>query len=367
MPQSNSTSEETPAPQNQKDGNLAAGFTNLPLPEFTSLVGVEKYHDQLARLFYAPDGPRLVSLEGMGGIGKSALARAFIGLPETAAHWEKIVWVSARQHLLSEEGQLSTIADAATTLEDVTSRLCDLLGLSNQAASPLEQRLEALQTTLNMSKHLVVVDNLETVEEYLRLVPTLGQLAGVSRFLITTRQTLQEFPYVHAIELTELEKRDAFHLVEAEMARRGQRNPLTREIFNELYPIIGGHPLALKLAAAQIFLRPLSEILLGFNQARGSMDDLYRYLYWQTWHSLSDSTKRLLLSFLPSDPEGEDAEFLQLMSGQPADIFHNALRELDRYSLLEVNGDPEFTLYRLHSLTVTFLRTDILSIWSDQP
>lgn len=337
-----------------------------PLPEFTTLVGVQKDLALLERLFSAGEGPGFVSLEGMGGIGKSALARSFISRPTTPEHWNKIIWVSARQSMLSEDGHILPTGDAATTFEDITARLCDQLGRPGLAFQAPKKRLEGLESVLSQEKHLIVVDNLETVEEYRQLAPALAKIAGISRFLITTRQTMREFSFVYTITLKELDRQSALELIETELARRGRAAGISPEGFAELYPVVGGLPLALKLAAAQLYLRPLADILKGFRQARVGSDNLYRYLYWQTWHSLHDPARRLLLSFLPSDPEGEDLGFLQRMSGQPEEAFFAALKELDRFSLLEVSGDAERPLYRLHRLTATFLQTDVLNLWSEQ-
>ncbi len=338
----------------------------LPLPEYVSLVGVQPYFDLLSRLFGSENGPRLVSLEGMGGIGKSALARAFISQPETTERWGRIAWVSARQSIFVEDGKLAALTDSTTTLEDITARLCDQLGYPGLTAQPVEKRLEGLKSALAQDAHLIVVDNLETVDEYRQLVPALGATAGVSRFLITTRQTLREFPFIHTIPIAELDQHSAYALMEAEIARRGRSKRIAPEQFEELYQVVGGLPLALKLVASQLYLRPFGEILDGFREARVEMDSLYHYLYWQTWKSLHEPAKKFLLSFLPSDPEGEDIAFLRFMSDQSEDDFYEALKELDQFSLLEVNGDVERPLYRLHRLTTTFLQTDILHLWEDQ-
>ncbi len=117
----------------------------LPLPEFTALVGVRATFQLLAHMLHTPDGPRLVSLEGMGGIGKSALARAFISLPETSTRWSRIVWVSARQSALVEDGRISPVSDAIITLEDITARLCEQIGLPALSSQPLQKRLEGLK------------------------------------------------------------------------------------------------------------------------------------------------------------------------------------------------------------------------------
>ena len=48
----------------------------------------------------------MVSLEGIGGIGKTAVARAFVAQPDLSANWPEILWVSARQSFLAEDGSL---------------------------------------------------------------------------------------------------------------------------------------------------------------------------------------------------------------------------------------------------------------------
>ena len=338
---------------------------SLPLPDFAHLVGAEPYLNRLSSLFDDDEGPRLVSLEGMGGIGKTALARAFVALPQTVSRWGHILWVSARQYFFAEDGQITATTESASTLDDVTARLLDLLGMGHVSSKPLHERLETIQAALNMDAYLIVVDNLETMEEYQQLIPALAQCAGKSRFLITSRQTLRQFPYVQSVPLFELDFHSACELVKAESLRRGYDRALPQDACAELYELIGGVPLAIKLVAAQLQLRTLEAILDGFRQAKGSIDELYRYLYWETWQLLSDPARHLLLTFLPADPEGEDIVFLQMMSGQNEATFFKALREMDQLSLLETTGDVHTLRYRLHRLTVTFLQTDILRSWDE--
>ena len=338
---------------------------SLPLPDFAHLVGADPYLERLSSLFNDENGPQLVSLEGMGGIGKTALARAFVALPETVSRWKQILWVSARQYFIAEDGHLASTAESSSTLDDITARLLELLGLGHMSSKPVTERLETIQAALNMDACLIVVDNLETMEEYQQLIPSLAQCAGKSRFLITSRQTLRQFPYVQSIPLFELDFNAACELVQVECKRRGTEKILSEEACAELYELVGGVPLAIKLIAAQLHLRTLDTILDGFRLAKGSMDNLYRYLYWQTWQLLGDPARHLLLTFLPADPEGENVDFLQMMSGQTEEIFFTALRELDQFSLLETTGDINTLHYRLHRLTVTFLQTDILSSWDE--
>lgn len=348
----------------QNHSQAAAVTQHIPAPEYTHLVGVQAYTSLLLGLFKDPEGPRLVSLEGMGGIGKTAVARAFVSLPENIALWQKVLWVSARQTLLAEDGQLTRSPDASATLEDISARLAEQMGLAALAGRPVQERIEGLRAALFQNRCLVVVDNLETIEEYQQLIPALARMAGSSRFLITTRQTLRQYPYVHTLPIQELPVQSAYELISAEMNRRGQPGSLASRDFAELYQVIGGLPLAIKLVAAQLKLHPLNEVLTGFRSAQAGTDGLYRFLYWQTWQSLREPAKQLLLSFLAANPEGEDLEFLSIMSGKSQQDFYTAMQELDTFSLLETNTDHEPPLYRLHRLTVTFLQTDILNLWS---
>lgn len=339
------------------------GTRHLPLPEAIRLVGVAVFLDQLRSIFSDPDGPRLVSLEGIGGIGKTALARTFAGLAEVVSSWSTILWVSARQVSLSDGGSVVPVDDPAVTLEDISLRLAEQLNLTNLQGKPVAERLDGLAAALANRRALVVVDNLETVSEYQQLVPALANLAGSSRFLITTRHTLRNFPYVRVIPLNELTRDVAFEFLNSELERRGRSITIQVEQFSQLYETIGGIPLVLKLAAAQLMLRSLPDLIESIRGACHGIDGLFHYLYRQTWDNLSDTSRRLLLSFLTADPEGEDLEYLLSMSGQSGDQFYAALQELDQFSLLEVGGDVVRPLYRLHRLTVTFLQTDILKRW----
>ncbi|MRR30206.1 hypothetical protein EG834_07765, partial [bacterium] len=270
---------------------------NLPLPDATRLVEVGASLNLLSALFLDPAGPRMVSLEGIGGIGKTALARAFVAQPDLSANWPEILWVSARQSLLAEDGSLMAVPDSVTTLEDITIRMAEQLGLAGLTGKPLSERLEGLHLALGNKKTLTIIDNIETAEEIHALVPALAKMAGASRFLITTRQTLRAYPYIHIIPLSELSADGAYNLLSGELIRRGRTVRATAKDFDDLYQVVGGIPLAIKLAAAQLSLLPLHQIVTNLRQASMGTDQMYHYLYWQTWQALHEPARFLQRSF----------------------------------------------------------------------
>ena len=76
----------------------------------------------------------------------------------------------------------------------------------------------------------------------------------------------------------------------------------------DLIETVGGLPLALKLTAAQLQIYPIAEIIKEFKQAGNGIESIYRFLYWKIWNSLSDSSRKLLFTFLTLDPEGEETK-----------------------------------------------------------
>ena len=139
-----------------------------------------------------------------------------------------------------------------------------------------------------------------------------------------------------------------------------------RAVVAALHAVVGGMPLALKLVAAQMNHWPLTVLLENLRTAHTrAPEGLYTFIYRRSWLALGDHARTLLLSMLPLAPDGEDVEWLTLMSFLPPDEFGGALAQLRDYSLLETSGPPDSPRYRLHRLTTTFLQTEVLAGWDE--
>lgn len=69
---------------------------HLPPPDYAQLFGGEPLLRQLTSLLQQEKGPRMISVEGLGGIGKTALARTLAGRLADIGNLEGIAWISAR-------------------------------------------------------------------------------------------------------------------------------------------------------------------------------------------------------------------------------------------------------------------------------
>ncbi|MBN2394248.1 MAG: AAA family ATPase [Anaerolineae bacterium] len=339
---------------------------HLPPPDYAQLFGAQTLFAHLTALLTRENGPALISIEGIGGIGKTTLAQA------TAHHLIEqtglggVAWISARHERLDERGALVTLDNPARSLDDIVARLARQLGQEHLAGLSTQEKLGRLKPLLDHKLHLIVVDNLETFADSERLLPALRPLAGTSRFLFTSRHTLQHFPYVHCLPVPELSFAHSQALIASELERRGNRSVLADSSMRQIYNAIGGLPLALKLVAAQMRRLPLAHILASLARPTDRYTEaVYTYIYWRTWQLLTDPARQLLLALLPISPDGEDTAWIYENSNLPASTFQQALSQLLDYSLLETTGAIHNPIYRLHRLTATFLQSEILNHWGN--
>ncbi len=336
----------------------------LPPREYLRLFGVERHVRKLASLLQDDSGPRLVSIEGLGGIGKTALAQAVAELISQEEGFDGIYWISARQRWLDLEGAVRSVPRAARSLSDIISRLAVQLGVEYVDGLSVREKAARLRPVLEAVPSLVVVDNLETVEETDSLLPIVAEMAGNSRFLLTTRHSVARYPFVFRFVVPELSLAAARSLFVAELERRGRPLGVDSAAFKEVYAVVGGLPLALKLTAGQVSRLPLRVVLENLTRGTGEGHAaLYAYIYRRTWMMLDDAARRLLLSMLWVSTEGETIRWLQDMSGLTEEEFFPALAQLQEFSLLETTGSLDAPAFHLHRLTGAFLRSEVLQQW----
>ncbi|MCL4298040.1 MAG: hypothetical protein KJ077_20020 [Anaerolineae bacterium] len=346
--------------------HLIALEKRLDLPPSTQLIGVDHALIELLDLLNTPQSPWLIAMEGLGGIGKTALANALVREIAPTGRFYEVAWVSAKQQDFLPGVGLLPSKRPALDLDTLSDVLLEQLGDEAARTCPPAQKMIVLTQLLKHQPYLVVIDNLETVVDYQTLLPALRKLANPTKFLLTSRY-MQARSEVSRFPLTELSQADTFTFLkhEAKMRRLMPLIDASSSQLDNIYQIVGGNPLALKLVVGQISALPLAQVLENLKRAKSQkVEELYTFIFWQAWQTLEPASRQALLA-MPLVQNGT-IEQLALTSQLELDELRPAIEQLMTLSLIEVSGDLEQRRYRIHHLTETFLLTEIAQ-WPSPP
>ena len=337
----------------------------LEIQEPPRLFGVDDKLAELRTALTTRDCPRLVAVVGIGGIGKTALADAAVRPLSVSPTFADIAWVSARQErfTLWDGLQESPQGTPALTVEALLDAIIEQFDFLDLARHPLAQKQDHLRARLKVQPYLVVVDNLETAADYRALVPDLQSLANPTRFLLTSRHSMHDYPGVHNLHLDELSTADSLALMRHEAGERGLADVASApdHTLLQVYEVTGGNPLALKLLMGQMHTLSLSRVVDDLRQARGQrVLELYRFIYWRSWHLLDDQARRVLTAMPLVAESGGGLAHIAALSELAEEPLAAALKQLATLCLVNVLGTVEARRYSIHRLTETFLLNEVL-------
>ena len=319
--------------------------TNLgpPLDEF---VGRAHEYEALAEQFAS--GARLVTLKGMGGTGKTRLARQF-----------------ARTVVDDLEGGVWFVdLSEAQTLQELVNATAMTMGVALRG-DDLSEMIELLGHAISgHGPSLFVFDNLEQVVG--SAADSLGRwmtMASESRFLVTSREALRlTGEHVYSLQpLNEDEGAALFELRAQAAGAQWKDSPETKEAIHGIVRQLDCLPLAIELAAARARMLPPQQLLgrltdrfkLLRGGRRGASDrqaSLHGLIDW-SWQLLEPWEKAAWaqLSVFQGGFFMEAAEAVLDLSEWPQapwslDVVGSLLDKSLLYGR-EVDGQPRFGMY----------------------
>ena len=192
--------------------------TNLPAPVPGPLIG---RHSELALIHellrpYPASQYAIVALDGVGGVGKTALAlsAAYACLEASDAevddsnYFDAIVWVSAKESVLTAGGLRNTL-HRFRTCADICSRLAEVLNSGELRTASPELQVEIAFRLLREQRVLLVLDNLETVEDP-DVYQFVTECPAPTKLLLTSRRRVDG---ARSIRLDGLAQEEAKELV----------------------------------------------------------------------------------------------------------------------------------------------------------
>ncbi|NEO33544.1 MAG: hypothetical protein F6K36_24585 [Symploca sp. SIO3C6] len=245
---------------------------NLPCSE-TRLIGREFELQQLLKWLSSEQSIPRISIEGMGGIGKTHLlleaVHQYLQTSEVAFNqktstgnnlpvFEQVIFTSAQSHYCTIHGFLPRFSQEKT-LEDILRTILHTLNVNNYSDIYLDQAYEQVLKNLVGVRTLLIIDSLDKIEKRQEVLGFLYGLPSTVKIIVTSRKKTL-FPALH---LNELHTNDALSLIHKLVGE--QRLSLSLEESQKLYQITGNIPAvivhAISLLASGYRLQDLSLLL----------------------------------------------------------------------------------------------------------
>ncbi len=331
---------------------------NLPRPGYDEFVGRAEEIQKIFNLLRPTSRPYLISIEGIGGVGKSSLAleiaRRYVEEYENfppKERFDAIVWISAKQKELRLDGIKENIyaMDTLDTLFISIARVLEEEEIIKETS--LGKRYQLVRMALRRHRVLLIVDNLETVSRKEDVVEFLLTLPDPTKVLVTTRHRVDGG---YSIHLSGLPKEEALRLIRQECEKKRIR--LAEREMETLFERTGGVPLAIVYSIGRIGegFETVSDVL---ESLRNPESDIARFCFDASfdiiWRTNVRAAKALLaLSLAPSTVNPDTVGYI-VREGE--EEVKARLRFLKRYSLVyEVRAR-----YSMLPMTRTYARAKL--------
>jgi len=307
--------------------------------------------DELTRLFQGIESPYgVVAVEGLGGMGKSALAleaawqvASQSEMPDSA--FKYVVWCGPSH---------STI-----TLDQIIDEVARTIDYPYIRSLPIIEKEQALLRALESCRSLIIIDNLETITDPLvldlvRKLPMHG-----CKVLITSRRRYTEECW--SVHLEGVDVPTGLELIGAEGQRLNLPELTTGEpqLLRRLYDVTGGNPLAVRLACGQIHDEGtlLEDILKQLEVT--SIDGIFETIFQKSWLDglSSDLYVKQILSAIVLHPGGASRDALSAAIGLQDSTLRSAVRRAVSLSVIDPRqiGVHRTLRYEMHPITRSFV------------
>jgi tetratricopeptide (TPR) repeat protein len=314
--------------------------------------------------------PAGILIHGIGGVGKTTLARGFVQ------------WLQATQGL--GKGCFWFTFNDIHSAEFVINRLGEAIFGSNFSLTPFDQRIQPLIQKLRNDPYMVIWDNFEVVrgipgtdvsaylsnEDQSLLVDLLRKLRGGATKIIITSRSEEEWlgNTRRKVSLNGLDGEERWLFLEEILSDMGQRINREDPDLIELMDLLGGHPLCMRVIVPALEIQSAADLILSVRNSmlafeqEGDPDNVRFYATLaHAREGLPDTLKPLLIP-LGLHERYVDIVYMQNMAEQVSETWsletvQDFARSLVHMGLLFDHGND---LFGLHPALTGYLRTVVL-------
>src|SRR6266508_668815 len=298
----------------------------------------------------------IIGIEGIGGIGKSALAIEVSYLCIENDLFESVIWISAKESILTLHG-IEPVIPEAKTLSDILITIGSSLGNPTIGNLSIQDQIKRAYNLLARQTTLLVLDNFESLSknEQRDILDFLRRSPITLKVVITSRERVSEG---QIIRLQGLSFEESHALLDWDAQQKNIH--LTKDQSKYLVDLTGGLPLALLWVHGQIAVLGYSVTQVLDKLSLDADIPILQYCFNHSWNLLGhlDARKLLFILALQPDPVSR-AALKEIGSIEDNDSFENAVSELLQLSLIDYEHDNDY--FSILPLTRRFVRSQFVS------
>jgi len=236
-------------PHSQRDIPQNLPRQNLPRQQHIKFIGRQTELKQLLKYISLDDRHAFITVDGIGGVDKTALVleAAYLCLeasrygksPLNAPIFDAFIFTSAKQKCLWPTRIVPRL-QRQSTLRDIFREISRTLDDQSIIQATPEDQLNRVYKSLGRQRTLLIVDNMETVKDKNEVLAFLDELPASTKAVITTREQVGVYVQIRLDCLPEVE---SIQLIEQQAEEKGLR--LSKEQSEALYHRSNGIPVAL--------------------------------------------------------------------------------------------------------------------------
>lgn len=334
---------------------------NCPSREHTKLIGRKKELDTLLERISAKWRTHITIIDGIGGVGKTALALEAAHLcweakqhrntDSTIPIFDVIIFTSAKENYLKPTGILLR-PQREPTLQSIFQTISITLDIKRTTHIAKNKQFRHINEGLRRQSTLLIVDNFEAIDDKEKddVLAFLEQVPHPTQVIVTTRELIGRA----AIRLDCLTKDDSLQLIreQAELQKIQLGEKESERIYNRCH----GIPIAMVYLVGQKAMGySLNRIL---SPQTPLPEDIGHFCFEGSITPLKgQASHQLLMSFamFPSSPTWDAIAQVSGLRGDPIAV-DKAIAQLKRLSLI---SEPETRRYRMIPVTREYAASEL--------
>jgi LuxR family glucitol operon transcriptional activator len=327
---------------------------NLPNAEYGQFIGRERELTKIHEILrpYPHSQHSIVTIDGIGGIGKSTLAleTAYYYLRNAALlreedRFDAIIWTSAKMTILTADG-IKARHQSFRTLSDIYSAIAITLQREDIIRANAKDQAETVRNALTKQRTLIIIDNFETIDDE-SIISFLQELPAPTKAIVTTRHRVD---VAYPIRLTEMSWEDTKDLITQECKKKNV--VLDENESQKLFKRTGGIPLAIVWSIAQVGVGHSIESVL--QRLGNPKNDVTLFCFDEIFQTLKDTPAFHLLLAMSLFEKDSDRRAIGEVTKIPELDLDEGITKLEKLSLVNRSrGDRPGVQLRFSLLPLT--------------